>query len=82
MGIGILLFLVKHSRSDIANVTRELSKANDGANPAAVKALLCVIEFVLDRKNFDFKLEPTGNANEIWEIVCFGDSVYVGDVVN
>ena len=32
-----VLFLVKHLRPDIANITRELSKANDGANSAAFK---------------------------------------------
>ena len=34
-GVGMLLFLVKHSRPDIANVTRELSKCSDGADEAA-----------------------------------------------
>ena len=34
-GIGMLLYLVKHSRPNLANATRELSKANNGANPAA-----------------------------------------------
>ena len=34
-GAGMLLYLVKHSCPDLANVTRELSKANNGANPAA-----------------------------------------------
>ena len=38
--VGMLLFLVKQSRSDIANATRELSIAVDGANPAAYKELL------------------------------------------
>ena len=55
----MLLFLVKHSRPD-ANATRELSKANDGANSVAFKELLHVIEFILNLKNFGLKLEPTG----------------------
>ena len=33
--VGMLLFLVKHSRPDIANATRNLSKSNDGVNSAA-----------------------------------------------
>ena len=36
-GVGMPLYLVKHSRPNIANLTRELSKANDGVNPAAYK---------------------------------------------
>ena len=32
-GVGMLLYLVKHSRPDIANATRELSKVLDGATP-------------------------------------------------
>ena len=33
--VCMLLFLVQLSKPDIANATRELSKANDGANYAA-----------------------------------------------
>ena len=39
-GVGMLLFLVKHSRPDIANRTRELSKVLDGANKGAYKELM------------------------------------------
>jgi hypothetical protein len=31
--VGILLYLVKHSRPDISNAVRELSKVADGATP-------------------------------------------------
>ena len=37
---------------------------------------------LLDTKNFGLKLEPTGNANKFWDIVCFSDSDYVGDLVS
>ena len=40
LGVGMLLNLVKHSKQEIANATRELLKANNGANPAAFKELL------------------------------------------
>ena len=39
-GVGMLLHLVKHSRPDIANAMRELSKLNDGVTSAAMKELL------------------------------------------
>ena len=38
--VGMLLYLVKHLHPDITNLTRELLKANNGANPAAFKELL------------------------------------------
>ena len=41
-----------------------------------------MIKYVLDKKNFSFMLEPTGNANKPWEIICFGDGDYAGDPVN
>ena len=81
-GVGILLYLIKHLQPDIANVTRELSKANNSVNPEAFKELLCVINHVLDTKNLELKIEPTRNANKPWEIVYFSDSDYAGDPVS
>ena len=63
-------------------MTRELSKANDGVNPAAYKELLHVIKYVIDMKNLRLKIEPTGNSNECWEIVYFSDSNNAGDLVS
>ena len=82
LGVGMLLYLVKQSTLDIANVTKKLSQSNDGANHAALKELLCVIKYVLDAKNFGSNLGPTGNANKLKEKVCFRDSNYAGDVVS
>ena len=53
--------IVKHLQPNIANATRELSKANNRANPAAYKEYLHVIKHVLDTKNLGLKIEPTGN---------------------
>ena len=39
-GVGMLLYLVKFSRPDIANPVRELTKAMDCANEAHYKSLL------------------------------------------
>ena len=63
-GISMLLYLVKHLRLNLANVTRELSKANDGANLTAYKALLCIVKYVLGMKMLGLKIEPTGNSKE------------------
>ena len=78
----MLLYLVKHSHPNLANATRELSKANGGANPAAYKELLHVIKYVLNMKNLGLKIKPTGNSNKPWEIVCFSHSNYAGDPVS
>ena len=43
---------------------------------------LHVIKYVLDTKNIGLKIEPTGNSNQLWEIVCFSNSDYMGDPVS
>jgi hypothetical protein len=76
----MLLYLVKHSRPDIANVVRELSKCMDGATPAANKELKRVIKFVLDTRNYGLKIEPIVRKTEDnWDIVIYTDSDYGGD---
>ena len=72
--MGMTLYLVKHSSPDIANITRKLSKANDGVNTVAFKELLHMIKHVLDRKNLGLKMEPRGNANKSWELIRFNNS--------
>jgi hypothetical protein len=57
-GVGILLYLIKYSRPDLANVVRELSKCMDVANLAAYKEMLRVVKFVLDTKDCCLKLNP------------------------
>ena len=46
LGVGMFLYLEKHLHPNVANMTRKLSKANDGVNFAAYKELLCVIKYV------------------------------------
>ena len=64
IGIGMLLFLIKHSCPDLAKVAEELSKANDSANPVAYMEVLHVIKYVIDMKDLVLKIESTGNFNE------------------
>ena len=49
-GVGTLLYLTKHSRPDITNPVRELSKSMDGASMAQVTEMYRVINFVLETK--------------------------------
>ena len=78
-GVGMLLFLVKHSRPDIANAVRELSKALDCPSPAAYKEMLRVVKFVLDTRNLGIKVAPTPLINDEWIVVAFSDSDFGGD---
>ena len=82
LGVSMLLYLVKHLLPDPSNMTRELLKANNGANPAVFKEFLCVIKYVLDTNYLGLKIEPMENSNKPWEIVCFSDCNYAGDPVN
>ena len=73
----MLLYLVKHSRPDIANAVRELSKVADGATEAHWKALLRVIKYVLSTENYGLKIKPTLKENFYMEGIS--DSEYAGD---
>jgi hypothetical protein len=48
---GMLLYLIKHSRPDLVNIVRELSKCMDGASIAAYKKMIRVIRFALDTRD-------------------------------
>ena len=77
--LGCYYILVKHSRPDIANAVRELSKALDGTSPAAYKELLRVTKYVMDTKTLSLKLQPRKEDETKWSIVAFSDSDYAGD---
>ena len=78
----MLLYQVKHSCPKLANMTSELSKANNSANPATYKEVLYVIRYLLGTENYGLKIKPTGNFNENSEIFCFSNSDYTGDPVS
>jgi len=78
-GVGMLLYLVKHTRPDIVNAVRELSKALDCPSPAAYKEMLRVIKFVLDTRSLAIKVAPVYLINDEWIVVAFSDSDFSGD---
>ena len=61
-GVGILLYLVKHTRPDLANAKRELSKAMDVTNYLHWKELLCVIVYALKTQETGIVLAPDRKA--------------------
>ena len=76
----MLLYLVKHSRPDLANATRELSKLMDKPTPAAMKELKRVLKFTIDTQHYGLRMEPTPfNEKEGWTVMLYSDSDWAGD---
>jgi hypothetical protein len=63
MGVGMLLYLVKHSRPDITNSVQELLKVDDGATEAHFKALFSTVKYVMDTGNLGLLLQPRLNQD-------------------
>jgi hypothetical protein len=59
--VGMLLYLAKRSRFDIANSVRELAKVADGATIAHWKLLLRNIKYVITTEYLALKLKPNAN---------------------
>ena len=76
-GVGILLWLMKHSRPDIANSVREASKVMDGATKSHWKYLMRFIKYVIDTKNYTLCHRVKYGDKAIIEGYC--DSNYAGD---
>ena len=75
----MLLFLVKHTRPDIVNCTRELSKVLDRATVSAYKEMTRIIKFVLDTSDYGLRFEPNPNIGSKWSLNIYMDSNYAGD---
>ena len=78
-GVGMLLYLVKYSRPDIANPVRELTKGMKEATPGALKELKRVLKYVIDTKDIGLKLAPEITGKVEWKIVLYTDSDWAGD---
>jgi len=63
-GVGMLLYLLKHSRIDLGNPVGELTKVLKTPTMLAYKEMLRTIKLVLDTATMELKLVPTlPNAN-------------------
>ena len=71
-GVGTLLYLTKHSRPDITNPVRELSKSMDGASMAHGE-MYRVINFVLETKTLGLRMVPIFKDG-IWKLEALSDS--------
>ena len=66
--MGMLLYLVKHSRPKIVNATQKLSKVNDRACKTAFHEMHHVMKYVVNTKSLGLKIEPTGDENDPWQV--------------
>ena len=74
----MLLYLIKHSRPDISNAVRELSKVSDGATLAHWKALTRAIKYTVDTKDYALKMKPKKKEDGFY-LEGMSDSDYAGD---
>jgi hypothetical protein len=77
-GVGMLLYLLKHSRPEISNAVRELAKVMDGALPAHYKDLKRAVKYVIDTKTKAFEMKVNKDKANTLEAYC--DSDYGGDI--
>jgi hypothetical protein len=72
-GVGMLLYLNKHSRLDLANVVCKLFKCMDDASAADYQKMIRVIRFVLDTRHTCLKSKPN-LYDKNWDLVVYSDS--------
>ena len=77
-GVGTLLYLTKHSRPDITNPVRKLSKSMDGASMAHLPEMYRVINFVHETKTLGLRMVPTFKDG-IWKLEALSDSDFAND---
>ena len=77
-GVGTLLYLTKHSRLDICNPVRELSKTMDAPAPVHLKEIYKVIRHVLSTKGYGLKFELREDMIK-WALKALSDSDFASD---
>lgn len=78
-GVGMLLYLVKLSRPEISNATRELTKVLQAATENHYKGMLRVIKYIFETENIALKLKPILKNGMIFQLHGYCDSDYAGD---
>ena len=77
-GVGALFYLTKHSRPDISNPVRELSKTMDAPAPAHLKEMYKLIRFVLSTKDYGLKFKLIRSIRK-WVLKALSDSDFASD---
>ena len=73
---------MKHSRPDICNAVRELSRVMDAGLKEHFKRLVQVIKYVEQTKERVLTFEPKLGENEMWHLDAYSDSDWAGDIDN
>ena len=77
-GVGTLRYLTKHSRPDISNPVRELSKTMDAPAPAHLKEMYKLTRFVLATKYHGLKFKLMKSMRK-WVLKALSDSDFASD---
>ena len=77
-GVGTLLYLTKHSRPDICNPVREVSKTMDAPAPTHLKEKYKLIRFVLSTKYFGLKIKVIMSIRK-WVLKARSDSDFASN---
>jgi len=79
----MLLYLLKHSRIDLGNPVRELTKVLKSHALLAYKEMLKIIKFVLDTATMGLKLVPTFTKDQLeWRLLGASASDWANDKDN
>ena len=77
-GVGTLIYLAKHSRPDISNPVRELTKTMDEPSPAHLKEMYKLISFALSTKDYGPKFKLIKSIRK-WVLKALSDSDFTSD---
>ena len=77
-GVGTLVYLTKHSRPDMCNPVRELSKTMDTPAIVYLKDMYKVIRYVLSTKDYGLKFELRKDMKR-WALKALSDSDFAID---
>ncbi len=76
--VGMLLYLTKHSRPEILNAVRELTKVLDGATPGHYKMMIQVMNYIMETKDYGVHIKPT-KSGRLFQLRAKADSELCGD---
>ena len=75
--VGMILFLVKHSRPDLANAVRELSKGMTQATKRSMKELMRTVKYIMETKKFKLKMQIKDEME--WKVLGYSDADWGSD---
>ena len=78
-GVGFLIYIVKHSRLELFNAVREVSKCMTEENMIQYKALIREIKYFIYTKDFLYYMKPDRNINGPLKLRGYSDVEYSGN---